>query len=276
MNKRKNSAPLAIGRRDARLAGTIRFRGVIGDALSELGERIVGGAWAPGEALPREADLTEALGVSRSVVREALRILSAKGLVRSRTSDGTRVTPREEWRLLDPDVMHWRIQSGDTRDLLTDLFNVRLALEPGLARLATARADDAARTRIRAAWAAMQAAYEGGHDDDNARRPRFIEADIEFHRAFLAATNSPLLTQLFAVIEAALTILFDLQIRTRGAGVDPADLREAHDLHARVVASFEARDPDGAERAMRELIELAVIDAENGLRRQAEAERLRS
>ena len=131
------------------MTGTIHFRGIIGDAVSELGERIVGGDWAPGEALPREADLTEMMGVGRSVVREALRILSAKGLVRSRTSDGTRVTPRDEWRLLDPDVMHWRIQSGDHNALLTDLFNVRLAMEPGLVRIATQRADQGEKDRIR-------------------------------------------------------------------------------------------------------------------------------
>ncbi len=268
MNESDNSA--SSPRRSGRLAGTIQFRGIIGQAVSELGVRIVGGEWQPGEALPREADLTEMMGVGRSVVREAVRILSAKGLVRSRTSDGTRVTPREEWRLLDPDVMHWRIQSGDHRELLTDLFNVRQAMEPGLVRLATQRASEAARSRIRAAWQAMEAVYvDPGHDDAE-RRERFIQADVEYHRAFLAATGSALLTQLFSVIEAALTMLFDLQMRTRGYDSQLTGMDDARALHRRVYERFEAGDADGAEAAMRELIEHAVLDARTGLERMGE------
>lgn len=247
------------------MAGTIRFRGIIGDAVAELGERIVGGDWAPGEALPREADLIEIMGVGRSVVRESLRILTAKGLVRSRTSDGTRVMPREEWRLLDPDVMHWRIQSGDHDALLTDLFNVRLAMEPGLVRLATQRADQTARSRIRKAWDAMQLACEGNAGDEVARRQDFVEADLEYHRAFLAATGSPLLNQLFSVIEAALTLLFELQIRNHGNEAGISGLEASRDLHARVYTHFEAGDAEGAERAMLYLIEQAVLDARRGL-----------
>lgn len=252
-------------RRNARLAGTIEFRGIIGNAISELGERIVGGEWQPGEALPREADMTEMLGVGRSVVREALRILGAKGLVRSRTSDGTRVTPRSEWRLLDPDVMHWRIQSGDTRDLLSDLFNVRLAMEPGLVRLATQRADPVARERIQAAWTAMQAVCDDPEKDETERRRAFIEADLDFHRAFLMATESPLLTQLFSVIEAALTMLFDLQIRMHGAAAEMTGLEDARAQHAQVYERFEAGDAEGAERSMLHLIEQAILDARRGL-----------
>ena len=270
MNTPQNLNP--SGRRGTRMAGTIQFRGIIGDAVSELGERIVGGDWAPGEALPREADLTEMMGVGRSVVREALRILSAKGLVRSRTSDGTRVTPRDEWRLLDPDVMHWRIQSGDHNALLTDLFNVRLAMEPGLVRLATQRANPEEKACIRKAWAAMQAACDDTEKDETARRQDFVEADVEFHRAFLAATGSPLLSQLFSVIEAALTILFELQMRTRGDETGMTGLEDARRLHAQVYEHFEAGNAEGAERAMLELIEQAVLDARRGLARAAEQE----
>lgn len=265
MNEPKNLNP--AGRRNTRMTGTIEFRGIIGDAVSELGVRIVGGDWAPGDALPREADLTEMMGVGRSVVREALRILGAKGLVRSRTSDGTRVTPRAEWRLLDADVMHWRIQSGDYRALLTDLFNVRLAMEPGLVRLATQRADANEKDRILKAWDAMQAACDDTAKDEAARRHDFVEADLEFHRAFLAATGSPLLSQLFSVIEAALTILFELQMRTRGQETGMTGLEEARELHAKVYERFEAGDAEGAERAMLNLIEQAVLDARRGLER---------
>ncbi len=98
----------------ASLAGVIELRGILGAAVSNLGTRIVGGEWAPGETVSKEADLVEELGVSRSVIRESFRVLGAKGLIRSRTSDGTRVQPRSEWRLLDPDVIDWRIKAGNT------------------------------------------------------------------------------------------------------------------------------------------------------------------
>lgn len=252
-------------RREEPLAGVIEFRGVLGGAVAELGLRVVGGEWAPGEAIPREADLCEGLGVSRSVIREAFRILGAKGLIRSRTSDGTRVLPRSDWRLLDPDVMDWRIKAGDTASLLRDLLKVRLVLEPGVVRAATLSADEVARARIDAAWALKEEVFRT-HDPDYAeRRRRFIEADLEFHRAFLAAVESDLLLQLFAVIEAALGLLLDLQMRARGYETRMIGMDESQELHAAVHAAFRRGDADAAEAAMRRLIERAIRDAQDGL-----------
>jgi len=151
----KHRASSLVGPRDvarsarsaeaAHLAGVIEVRGILGAALAELGARIVGGAWLPGEAIPKMADLCDDMGVSRSVVRESFRILGAKGLVRSCTSDGTRVLPRSECRLLSPDVMDWRIKAGDTTARLHDLMRVRLVLEPGVMHTATAMAAEPAR-----------------------------------------------------------------------------------------------------------------------------------
>ncbi|WP_051631332.1 FadR/GntR family transcriptional regulator [Afifella pfennigii] len=250
------------------LAGVIQFRGILGEAVAELGQRIVGGEWQPGEALPREADLTESLGVSRSVIREAVRILGAKGLLRSRTSDGTRVTPRSEWRLLDPDVMDWRIRSGDTTSLLEELLRVRLVLEPGIVHAATQMADAAARSRIRAAWEAKVEVFTTPDPDYAERRRRFIETDLEFHRAFLAAVDSQLLLQLFSVIEAALGLLIDVQMRARGYETEMIGMEESHELHAAVFAEFERGDADAAGAAMRRLIERAIGDAREGLSEQ--------
>ena len=133
------------------LARVIEVRGVLGTTVSSLGTRVVGAEWLPGQSIPKEADLCNELGVGRSVIREAFRILGAKGLIRSRTSDGTRVQQRSEWRLLDPDVMNWRIKAGDTKTLLQDLLKVRLVLEPGIVYSATRCATETARDRIRAA-----------------------------------------------------------------------------------------------------------------------------
>ncbi len=245
--------------------GVIAFRGVLGSAIAELGRRIVGGEWDEGAAIPTEAELSETLGVGRSVIREAFRILASKGMIRSRTSDGTRVLPRGDWRLLDPDVMQWRIAAGDTEPLLLDLLRVRVVLEPGVAREATLHAGPAARARILAAWHAKDAAFRAPDADLEARRARFIETDLEFHRAFLAAVDSPLLDQLFAVIETALSLLFDLQMRARGYDTGMVGIEEGHRWHGAVIDAFERGDAEGAHAAMSDLIGRAILDAHQGL-----------
>lgn len=252
-------------RRAGQLAGVIEFRGILGATVAELGQRIVGQEWKPGDALPRESDLVEELGVGRSVVREAFRILGAKGLIRSRTSDGTRVLPREEWRLLDADVMDWRIKAGDTRDLLLELLRVRAVLEPGVVHEATLSASPEAKARIHAAWDAKVEVFLNEDPDLAERRRRFIETDLEFHRAFLAAVESPLLGQLFNVIEAALRLLFDLQMRARGYETEMIGMEDGHRHHAEVMAAWAKGDADGAERAMRALVARAMEDAREGL-----------
>ncbi len=251
----------------APLGGVIPFRGILGDTVAGLGRRIVGGEWGPGQAIPREADLCAALGVSRAVVREAVRILASKGLVRSRTSDGTRVLPRREWRLLDPDVMDWRIRAGDTQALLLDLLRVRAVLEPGVVREATVVASPDGRARIVAAWAAKVDCFARPDPDLGTQRQRFIDTDLEFHRAFLAAVESPLLSQLFGVVEAALRLLFDLQMRARGYETHMIGMEEGHAAHARVMDAWAAGDAEAAEAAMRDLIARAMADAQAGLTR---------
>ena len=251
-------------RRAAGLGGVIVVRGILGQAVSDLGTRILGGEWLPGEAIPKEADLCVEMGVSRSVVREAFRILGAKGLIRSRTSDGTRVQARSEWRLLDPDVMNWRIKAGDTKSLLQDLLKVRLVLEPGVVYTATQMASDTARDRIRAAWAWKEQEFRTPDPNYAERRQRFIDADLEFHRAFLAAVQSDLLSQLFAVIEAALGLLLDLQMRARGYTTEMIGMEESQELHAAVFMAFERRDPETAQAAMHQLIARAIKDANEG------------
>ncbi len=159
------------------------------------------------------------------------------------------------------------MKAGDTTALLLDLLKVRAAVEPGVAREATLSADVAARARIRSAWAAKEAVFRTPGPDYATRRQRFIEADLEFHRAFLAAAGSPLLSQLFAVIEAALTLLLDLQMRAVGYETEMIGMDESQELHAAVFAAFEAGDADAAEAAMRGVIRRATEDAHQGLAR---------
>ncbi len=252
------SALAAIGNR-------MQVRGILGNVVTGLGCRIVAGEWKSGEALPTENELLKELAVSRSVVREAIRILNAKGLVRSRQMAGTTVLPRSEWRHLDPDVIGWRMQVGDRRMLLTDLLKVRLILEPAVARQATLAATPEGKKRFEAAWASKRALVGDKDADDKARRDAFIAADLEFHRALLSSIGSELLDQLFSVIEAALALEFDLQMLARGSKTRLVGMEESMAMHEAVYLRFMAGDALGAESAMRRLIERAIQDAESGL-----------
>ena len=252
-------------RRKESLSGVIEIRGILGEAVAELGARIVGGQWAPGNAIPTEAELCQMLGVSRSVIREAFRILGAKGLIRSRTSDGTRVLPRSEWRLLDPDVMQWRIAAGDTDSLLCDLLKVRDIIEPGMVYAATKNADDKAREIVTEAWETKDALLKEPDPDPADQRERFIETDLGFHRALWFAVDSGLLSQLYTVIESVLRLSFDVQMRARGYETEQTGMEESHELHRVVYDRFMAGDAEGAEAAMRELVSRAKNDAGKGM-----------
>jgi DNA-binding FadR family transcriptional regulator len=236
-------------------------RGILGDVVSGLGRRIVAGEWTSGEALPTESVLMEQLGVGRSVVREAIRILNAKGLVRSRQMEGTTVLPRGSWRLLDPDLIHWRMEAADRNMLLLDLLQVRLVLEPGVVWTATRFGSEAAKQRIHEAWAAWVAVLSEKPAPGSSQRAHFIEQDLEFHRAFLAAVESELLEQLFSVIEAALSLMIDVQMQTRGSKTALVGMEDANTLHTDVYKAFAAGDADGAESAMRRLIQGALAYA---------------
>jgi GntR family transcriptional regulator, galactonate operon transcriptional repressor len=266
----RNRASLTVAK--AQGASTLRaignrmqVRGILGEVVTDLGCRVVAGEWRSGETLPIEAELIEQMAVSRSVVREAIRILNAKGLVRSRQMAGTTVLARSDWRHLDPDVIGWRMQAGDRRALLADLLKVRLVLEPAVARQATLQPTPEGRRRFERAWAAKVAVMRDDHSDDRARRDAFIAADLEFHRSLLSSIGSELLDQLFSVIEAALALEIDVQMQARGSTTRLVGMEESMAMHEAVHRCVIAGDAPGAEAAMRRLIERAIEDAEGGL-----------
>ncbi|MDP1730501.1 MAG: FCD domain-containing protein [Devosia sp.] len=262
MTKVINKPPL--NRAEGRLAGLMQVRGILGGVVGDLGCRIVAGEWKSGEILPTEAELMDQLTVGRSVVREAMRILNAKGLVRSRQMEGTKVMPRAEWRLLDPDLIQWRMQAADRDVLLKDLLQVRLVLEPGVVWTATSYGSAAAKARIHAAWQAKTAVLDASKFSPHEQREHFIITDLEFHRAFLAAVGSEILGQLFSVIEAALALMIDVQMQTRGSTTTLVGMEETNQLHQDVYDAFAANDADRAEAAMRYLIQRAILDANKG------------
>jgi GntR family galactonate operon transcriptional repressor len=240
--------PASQARRTAGYPG----RGLHGSLVEDIGRRIVAGWVEPGEPLPAEPRLAADYDVSRTAVREALRVLAAKGLVEARPMRGTRVRARRDWRLLDPDLLRWSIDAADPGPLLRDLLDVRLLLEPAAARLAAERAGPGDHAAVEAAYAALTVSL----DDPDA----FIEADLLFHRTVIAAAGNPLLGELVAAVEAGLRLARRVQVRVAGDRRPlPEDPLPAHLDVARAIVSGEGR---AADAAMRRIVISAARDAE--------------
>ncbi|MEU1054205.1 FCD domain-containing protein [Streptomyces sp. NPDC005876] len=212
--------------------------------VDELGRRITGGAWGPGDALPVEDALAAEIGVSRGVVREAVKALVAKGMLRVRPRTGTRVLPPGQWNHLDRDVLRWQ-QAGDAAALLRDTGELRRIVEPEAARLAAGRAGPDDVRVLYAALAAMEtAAAQPG-------RRGYVEADIAFHRALLDASGNRLLGSLGRAVDIALEHSFQVSTRTPGA------VEASLPGHRAVVRAVEARDPEAAAAAVLAIVEAA-------------------
>ncbi|WP_181804284.1 FadR/GntR family transcriptional regulator [Streptomyces shenzhenensis] len=212
--------------------------------VDELGRRIVNGGWEPGDPLPVEDALAAEIGVSRGVVREAVKALVAKGMLHVRPRTGTRVLPPEHWNHLDRDVLRWK-QAGDAAALLRDTGELRRIVEPEAARLAAGRAGpDDVRVLYDCLAAMEAAAAEPG-------RGGYVEADIAFHRALLDASGNRLLGSLGRAVDIALEHSFLISIQTPGAA--EASLPG----HRAVVRAVEARDPAAAAAAVLAIIEAA-------------------
>jgi GntR family transcriptional regulator, galactonate operon transcriptional repressor len=212
-----------------------------------LGARIVRGGLAPGYAVPTEDELVSEFGVGRSALREGVKVLAGKGLLESRTSAGTRVRPRQSWNLLDPDVLTWRFTPDPSAEDIRVLASLRVALEPGAARLAAESASREQRSAISAEMARLWATV----DDPDA----FIEADLAFHRAVFAAAGNDLLLYIHDVISVALRAIRPLHTHSAGHN------RETLPGHERVALAIRRGHHLKAEAAMREIVEVARDDA---------------
>jgi DNA-binding FadR family transcriptional regulator len=231
-----------------RTAGGYRGRGLHGEVVELLGRRILSGDLADGETLD-VAGLEQQLDVSRSVLREALRVLKAKGLIDARPKRGTFVQPRTEWRLLDPDVVRWQFEGRDDSQFLDDLSEVRGIIEPASARLAALRRTDEDIVALELAIDRMAAAARGDGDGDA------VDADVAFHRAMLAATHNELLVRMEVVLETGLAAR-DRLVHGAVQDDDPTP------AHAAVLNAVRARDPEAAGAAASALLAKSLLDVE--------------
>jgi DNA-binding FadR family transcriptional regulator len=218
-------------------------RGLHGQIVQVMAQRILSGQIPEGATI-NVPDLQADLGVSLTAVREALKVLTAKGLVDARQKRGTFVRPRSDWNLLDADMIRWHFDDDVRPELLEELHEVRGIVEPAAARLAAVRAEESHLEALDAAMAAMESAT-----DDHAA----VAADLAFHRALLAATGNELLTKMEVIMETGLADRDRLVHK-----VKPSD--DPVPSHRRVLEAIRSGDPAAAESAMRELLAKAAED----------------
>jgi GntR family transcriptional regulator, galactonate operon transcriptional repressor len=234
-----------LGMRESKVTGIQRgvTRGLHGQIVQVMAQRILSGQIPEGATI-NVPDLQADLGVSLTAVREALKVLTAKGLVDARQKRGTFVRPRSDWNLLDADMIRWHFDDDVRPELLEELHEVRGIVEPAAARMAALRAEESHLEALGAAMASMESAA-----DDLAA----VAADLAFHRALLAATGNELLTKMEVIMETGLADR-DRLVHTVKPSDDPIP------SHRLVVDAVRAHDPEAAELAMRELLAKAAED----------------
>jgi DNA-binding FadR family transcriptional regulator len=206
------------------------------EVAGRIGSLVARGSIKPGAVLPNESALGAEIGVSRTALREAIKVLASKGLVEVRRKTGTRVRPRSDWNMLDPEVLGWLFSGAGIAPGLTDLMEVRRVVEPAAARMAAIRATSKDLAAIRDAHLGMERA--------TGDLPSSVESDLRFHLAVLEATHNAFMRPFGALIQAALRASFRLTSSN-------SDLyRKTLPLHGVVVDAIEARNGDQAENAM--------------------------
>lgn len=230
--------PLLGVSRDGEGSGPDGGRNLTFAMLDNLGRAIVTGAY-DARRFPTEAELAVDHAVSRSVTREAVKMLTAKGLLTARPRKGTTIQPSSHWNLFDPDVLRWILERKFSLQLLRQFSELRIAIEPAAAALAAREADPEAVAAIRAGYVRMEAA-ENGEDDS-------LDADIAFHIAVLNASANPFYMQFRDLVTTALqkSIRFTNRFQNRTASL-PA--------HHAVLAAIEGRKPQKAQAAMTKII----------------------
>lgn len=222
-----------------------------GAIANKIGTAILTGEYVPGDILSGEVAFSEALDVSRSAYREAIQVLTAKGLVESRPKAGTRILPRDRWNLLDPDVLAWAFAGEPDRQFVRSLFELRAIVEPAAAGLAALRRDRRDLKIMKDALAGMR------------RHTLLVEAgrsaDRDFHDAILRATGNEALLVLSAGIGAAVKWTTQFKMRARNLPRSPIP------DHARVYDAIAAQDAAAATEAMRALVELALEDTRTAM-----------
>lgn len=209
----------------------------------DLGTAIVTGKYKVGEGLPTEANLCVEYDVSRSATREAVKMLSAKGLIASRPKKGIRVLPENNWNMFDTDVLGWILSSNPSLALLKSFTEVRSAIEPKAAALAATNATFEQLEAIEQALERMKLA-ESGRDDP-------LDADIDFHTSVLKASGNIFIIQLSEFISTALRVSIRYTNKAKGEAGDV-------EKHAHILETIKSRNPEKAHDAVKTILDEAL------------------
>ncbi len=219
--------------------------------VRELAVRILSGVLRPGDILPTEDNASTEMDVSRTAYREAIKVLSAKGLLESRAKVGTRVRQKSEWNMLDPEILGWKSEIETPSKFVDDLFEFRMIIEPAAARLAARKGSPEKIDKIRHAFETMANTEMSSVEN--------FEADFDFHKSILEASENELLSSLGHVVETLLLTSFEL------SALRPGAREQSVPLHGAVLAQIQNRDQDKARDAMTTLLASARTDLDDVL-----------
>jgi DNA-binding FadR family transcriptional regulator len=209
-----------------------------------LGSSIVRGDLPAGKPLPIEAELGRKFGASRTVMREAVKILCTKGLIGQRPRVGTFVHPEDKWDLLDAELLTWILDRRFSHSLVREFLEVRIGIEPAAAALAATNATGPDKALLKSKLDRMKGAISGDFDA--------VDADIAFHTTILQISHNRFYHQLTPIIETALRFSIRLTNKAKGALAD-------YDAHERVYRAIKNGNASAAERACREIIKEALM-----------------
>ena len=212
--------------------------------VQSLGRSIISGEYNNDEPLPTEAELCEKFGVSRSAVREAIKMLLAKGLINSRPRQGIRILPENQWNIFDPDILKWMLESKPSKSVLREFFQLRYAIEPEAAALAARFANAEQIAGINAALERMKLTQPFSEES--------VQADIDFHVSILQASNNRFYFRLRDFIQTALRVTITY------TSVAKSDHDNTIDEHTQVFGAIQKKDHLEARRCMSKLVEDAL------------------
>jgi len=222
------------------------IKNVHGNTVDYLGSAIVAGRFGVSGAMPPEPMLCEELGVSRTVIRESVKSLVAKGLIQTGPKVGTRVRPSSHWNWFDPDVIAWQAKAGLTPEFIRDVQDLRMIVEPAAIRLAALRATAHDIDQVEHAFAGMVDAVKGGGD--------YVRHDLKFHQGLIRASHNRMLEKMDEALGALLRTSFEISTVKRDGP------RKSLPMHRAVLDAVIAHDPDRAGEAIVSLIQAAHRD----------------
>lgn len=220
---------------------------------SELGRAIICGEYPRDQSLPTEADLCDKFGVSRTAVREAIKMLTAKGIIRSKPKQGIRIQPEEDWNILDPEMLSWSLEANPSLEVLKEFTQMRIAIEPEACALAARNANPERILIIEQALGRMEEAVNAG---DAAAE---LQADIDFHIAILYATENRFYIRMRDFISTALNVSIQ---HTSPIKADP---KAIIDEHARIFNAIKSGNVERAKNSMFLIIDEALSFIEQTL-----------